>query len=91
MNRLHAIKQRLAMYTSADTNTDEKLENGAIAEWTFHSDGDAAWLLARVDELLEASEAALAYFDQCVMNCDPDDGEVEEAIKLRAAIRKAKA
>ena len=63
MNRLEAIRERLRRYTSDATNTDEKLEEGSISEWVMSSDGDMAWLLARVDELLVALESILRNHD----------------------------
>jgi hypothetical protein len=46
-------------------------------------------LMAAAPELLVAAKLALEYFDRCVMSCDPDEEEVEEAAALRAAIAKA--
>ncbi len=36
--------------------------------------------------ILKSAEIALAYFEQCVMTCDPDEDEPKEAAMLRDAI-----
>lgn len=46
-----------------------------------------AHLLAAAPDLLAACRTALAYFEECVMDCDGDD--VPEAAVLRAAIIRA--
>lgn len=71
--------------------------NTALAVLTRDSNGDAetqlanAHLIAAAPDLLEAAQLALKYFDECVMSCDEPDEDVEEAAKLRAAIKKAEA
>lgn len=41
--------------------------------------------------LIEAATGALGYFDDCVMNCDPDEETNPEAEALRLAIASYKA
>lgn len=59
MKKLDAIKQRLEQVTDAGTNTDAKLESGAIMDWVNYADEDMAWLIARLDELAERGEQLL--------------------------------
>lgn len=96
MNRLEAIRERLKRYTSDATNTDEKLEEGSISEWVMSSDGDMAWLLERVDDLLEALQELgdwLAYGLDKPDGAKPTADDMrrcrEVAEKARKAIEKA--
>lgn len=95
MNRLEQIRERYERYTDLKTNTDEKLENGAISDWTFHGDDDMGWLLERVDELLEACIAGLDALENILSsefathkNPRPEDDN-PAVLQLRAAIAKA--
>lgn len=93
MKKLDAIKQRLAAYTDAATNTDEKLESGAIMDFVHYGESDVEWLLARVGELLEACEAvdALDGVSSWEMTEHQFDKAANEACeKIKAAIAKAK-
>ena len=87
MKRLDVISERLARYTDISTNTDEKLENGAIMDWTQHSDDDALWLLVQVRQLL----AAAATCERLLLEIgDPWRGDHWEAMQdVRAAIANA--
>jgi hypothetical protein len=51
MTRSEQIKERLARWTDPDKTTDEHLEDGDIADWITHSDGDIAYLLQRATDL----------------------------------------
>lgn len=64
MKKLTAIKQRLTAYTDAATNTDEKLENGAIMDFVHYGERDVEWLLARVDELTRNGQKVLDWIDR---------------------------
>jgi hypothetical protein len=59
-DQLTAIKLRLAKITDLATNTDEKLENGAIMDSVMYSEDDIAWLLGYVAKLQgQLSQASL--------------------------------
>lgn len=77
MSELRA--SRFIQYDKLEINSkdwDEQMANGQ--------------LIAAAPDLLAACEAALAYFEQCVMSCDPEEEDIKESAILRAAIAKAK-
>ena len=51
MDRLLDIKYRLQRESDPNTNTDEKLENGATADWVTHAESDMWWLIGEVEIL----------------------------------------
>jgi hypothetical protein len=83
MKKLDAIRLRLERISSPDTNTDEKLENGAIMDSVQHSEADIAWLLSRVGELVEAGSKVLGDIDHSGKTL-----YIEGLVELRAAINR---
>ena len=81
--------------SDAYTHIVRAKENVFLCQFYQDTSGRAeadARLTAVGPELLAAAEFALAYFDKCVMDCDPveENDDVPEAAALRAAIAKAK-
>jgi hypothetical protein len=80
------IKERLRRYISEETSTDQKLEEGSIADWTLNSDNDMEWLLNVNADLLEALQEAMRWIGSLTDWEGAGDPDVD---KWRAVIKKA--
>jgi hypothetical protein len=79
MTRSEQIAERLARWTDTSKTTDEHLEDGDIADWVIHSDGDIAYLLQRAADM----RARLEVYRKGYRDAD------FEGLALRSQLNKA--
>lgn len=83
MRKLDAIKKRLAAYNDPATNTEDKLESGAIVDFVQYSHEDVEWLLDRVGELTRNGQKVLEWIDRSGWT-----GFMDGLLGLRVAVRR---
>lgn len=93
MKRLAAITKRLFDEAGPDKDADTKMEDGSTMEWVAHSESDVAWLLQRIEELIETSRAVAkgltARIDEARLHGNGGVPVFDGLAEMRVAIHKA--
>ncbi len=93
MKRIPAITRRLYNEACPDESTDDKMDDGSTMEWVAHSEADVAWLLQRIEELIETSRAVAkgltARIDEARLHGTGKMPVFDGLAEMRAAIHKA--